>query len=188
MKCNPMEVERNGSCSSNDFGGTSCSQSAETADQTFNRQNTSSSCGGPQMYGSPEPTYYRDFVSAIRTCLKDKYATFTGRATRSEFWFFYLFNAIVALGIWIVIIGLTVQFDSKLGGILSLLIYFGYFAAFIVPNIAVSVRRLHDTGKSGWLLLLNFIPFVGPLIIFVCNLLASDPYENKYGLAPREKR
>lgn len=188
MKCNAWEEERNGSCSSGNNCGGSYSQSSETANHTYNRQYSSASCGGPQMHGNFEPTYYRNFASAVRTCLKDKYATFSGRATRSEFWFFYLFNILAAISFFVIELLLAVVFDGMTSTVIATLFYLGYSLAVIVPGLAVSVRRLHDTGKSGWLLFLVLIPLVGSLVILVFYILGSDSYDNRYGLAPREER
>jgi len=100
-----------------------------------------------------------------------KYAVFNGRTSRKEFWMFILFNIIISLGIGIVegIIG-----SPAILGIL-------YSLAILIPGIAVSIRRLHDTGKSGWLLLIGFIPIIGAiaLIIFMCQDSQIDG--NQYG-------
>ena len=89
-----------------------------------------------------------DFVTAIKTCFQ-KYATFTGRASRSEFWWFALFTFLVSAALGMV--------SQTLQGLFSL--------AVLVPSIAVGVRRLHDIGKSGWFMLIWLIPFVGWIIM-----------------------
>lgn len=100
--------------------------------------------------------------NAISICLK-KYATFSGRASRSEFWFFTLFYFIVAVVAGF-IEGLTGV--SGLGNILSL--------AFVIPSIAVGCRRMHDVGRSGWF---QLVPIYN--LILACS--ASNPGSNKYG-------
>ncbi|MGX2970105.1 DUF805 domain-containing protein [Ursidibacter sp. B-7004-1] len=112
-----------------------------------------------------------------------KYATFTGRARRKEYWMFALFNFIFLVLLSIV--------DEVLGtqGVFSAI----YLLATFLPNLAVSIRRLHDTGRSGWWLLISFIPLVGAivLIIFMCmdsqtgNQLDSQTGANKYGPNPK---
>src|SRR5919107_5806283 len=101
------------------------------------------------------------FGQSIKTCL-NKYATFSGRAQRSEYWYFFLFMMIVNI--------VTSILDSA---ILEDLPIFSLLAtlALLIPSISVSVRRLHDTDRSGWWLLLGFIPVVGVivLIIFFCQ-------------------
>jgi uncharacterized membrane protein YhaH (DUF805 family) len=89
-----------------------------------------------------------DFQTAIKTCFQ-KYATFTGRASRSEFWWFALFTFLVSAALGMV--------SQTLQGLFSL--------AVLVPSIAVGVRRLHDIGKSGWFMLIWLIPFVGWIIM-----------------------
>jgi uncharacterized membrane protein YhaH (DUF805 family) len=117
-----------------------------------------------------------DFGQSIKTCL-NKYATFSGRAQRSEYWYFFLFMMIVNI--------VTSILDAA---ILEDLPIFSLFAtlALLVPSISVSVRRLHDTDRSGWWLLLGFIPVVGVivLVVFFCqrgtvgsNQFGSDPLQ-----------
>lgn len=96
-----------------------------------------------------------DFVTAIKTVFS-KYATFTGRARRSEFWYWYLFT---------VIVGLFTQLFGLFGlGFVSTVVSLGLF----IPNLAVSVRRLHDVGRSGWWLLVSVIPCV----VMITSLVA----------------
>lgn len=105
-----------------------------------------------------------------------KYAEFNGRARRQEYWMFFLYNIIFGLAAGIV--------DAILGT--YLVVYTIYSLAVLIPLIAVSVRRLHDTGKSGWLLLIVLIPLIGAIALFVLFLLDSTPEENEYGKNPKE--
>lgn len=105
-------------------------------------------------------------------CLKN-YATFSGRASRTEFWMYVLFSTLLA------IVFLTI--DKIVGA--DNILYAVFSLALIVPTIAVSVRRLHDTNRSGWWYLLNFVPF-GAFVVLVFNCLPSDPASNKYGTHP----
>jgi len=98
-----------------------------------------------------------------------KYATFDGRARRKEYWNFTLFNAII--GVVLVFVSQTIS------GL--------YTLAIILPSIAVMVRRLHDTGRSGWLALIVFIPLVNLILLF-WFLADSSPGENVYGPNPKE--
>ena len=90
-----------------------------------------------------------NFKNAIKTCLKDKYANFKGRASRSEFWFFYLF-LVIGYATTISTIFISIKLFI---GIISI-----FVLAMIIPNLAVTVRRLHDINKSGWFILLP-LPF-----------------------------
>lgn len=106
------------------------------------------------------------FVESIKTCF-GKYATFEGRARRSEYWYFCLFNFLVGLLLgWIPVIGWLI-----------------YLALFL-PGIAVGVRRLHDIGKSGWWLLLALIPIVNLVLIYF-YILDSQAGTNEYGPNPK---
>ena len=90
-----------------------------------------------------------NFKNSIKTCLKDKYANFSGRASRSEFWFFYLFLLIgYAISIFTMFISIKLFI-----GIISI-----FVLTMIIPSLAVTVRRLHDINKSGWFILLP-LPF-----------------------------
>ena len=109
--------------------------------------------------------YYKDV-------LRNKYAVFSGRATRSEFWYFALFNGLVSIAISI--IG-TIAGDKH--GLLGNL----YSLAVLVPSIAVGVRRLHDTGKSAWWFLLCLLPIIGWIWLIVLYVTDSSVGENKYG-------
>jgi uncharacterized membrane protein YhaH (DUF805 family) len=119
------------------------------------------------------------------TVLK-KYTVFTGRARRAEYWYFVLFNAIISiiLGILGKIIGvfnITIGTISSDMNILSAL----YGLAVLLPSLAVSVRRLHDTGKSGWMILINLIPLIGMIWILILMIRDSDPGDNEYGPNPK---
>lgn len=114
------------------------------------------------------------------TALK-QYATFEGRARRREYWYFALGNfvAIVGLSIVDMMIG---TFDEKAEiGLLSGL----YTLAVFIPGIAVSVRRLHDTDRSGWWLLIALVPLVGWLVMLVFACLDSQPGGNRFGTNPK---
>ncbi|GAB1855866.1 DUF805 domain-containing protein [Flavobacteriaceae bacterium MHTCC 0001] len=113
--------------------------------------------------------------------VKDNYANFQGRARRKEFWMFYLFHIIFILVLAFIGGALSVESDS---GIAFVAIGI-YFLATIIPFLAVSVRRLHDTGKSGWYYLLTLIPYVGGIIMIVLMSQNGDVGKNQYGLDPK---
>jgi uncharacterized membrane protein YhaH (DUF805 family) len=110
-----------------------------------------------------------------------KYAVFQGRARRKEYWFFVLFSTIVVLVLGVVD-GMLGLFDPETGmGLLGAI----YSLAVLVPSIAVGVRRLHDTDRSGWWLLIAFIPLIGAIVLLVFMVLDSQPNSNEYGPDPR---
>jgi len=129
-----------------------------------------------------------------------KYATFSGRARRSEFWVFMLINNVIAFILW----GITMKGAATYahavaeaaqqgmpapaysGGspmIVGLLILFSLII--LLPSLAVSVRRLHDTGRSGWFFFLGFIPIVGGIIMLVLYCIDSQAGDNQYGSNPK---
>jgi len=115
------------------------------------------------------------------TALK-KYAVFAGRARRREFWFFTLFNTLIVVALAMIDM-FTGTFDEDVGlGLLS-----GVFAvATIAPSIGVTVRRLHDTDRSGWWYLLGFVPLIGVLVVLVFMCLDGTPGSNRFGPNPKE--
>lgn len=102
---------------------------------------------------------------------------FGGRARRSEYWYFTLGNIIIS---FLITFGIGAVSES-LAGIVSVL----FSLLLIVPGIAVSIRRLHDTGKSGWFLLIGLIPFVGGIILIVFFATEGTPGSNQYGPNPK---
>ena len=115
-------------------------------------------------------------VDYWKTVVLERYATFEGRARRAEFWWFWLANVIV-----FVVLAILAAAVSNIIWVLYAL----YGLAMIIPSIAVAIRRLHDTGKTGWLLLLGFVPIVGPIVLLVFYLLDSTPGTNQYGTSEK---
>ena len=138
------------------------------------------------------------FGQAISTCFK-KYVTFSGRASRSEFWYFFLFVYIFAAIFYFIdsatglqmgassqemnIGGTVVPFANSGIGVLSLI----WGLVTLLPGISVMVRRVHDSNKSGWLVLLGYVLIlacgIGTILLLVLALLKSTPGDNKYGSA-----
>ena len=121
-----------------------------------------------------------NFQDAIRTCF-NKYATFSGRARRSEFWWFFLFLLLGTILFSIIdgaIFGSTVEGQqiSILGAIFSI--------AVILPSIAVGVRRLHDRDMSGWWYLLVLIPLLGALVLLYFFVQKGTDGPNRFGPDP----
>lgn len=113
------------------------------------------------------------FGEAVTRALTINYCNFSGRSSRSEYWWFILFNIIVGAAIGIVFSG---TFAEILSGLETL--------AFLLPGIGLGVRRLHDIGKSGWWLLLCFIPLIGQIILIIWFCQESQPFDNQYGPVP----
>ncbi len=109
------------------------------------------------------------YVSVLR-----KYAVFSGRASRREFWMFCLVH--IAIGV-----GLVIGF--LLGEAFAYL-FLLYQAALLLPTVSVFIRRFHDSNRSGWWILVVFIPFIGGIVVLALAATAPDPNDNKYGPAP----
>jgi len=114
------------------------------------------------------------------------YATFSGRARRSEFWYFALFNLIFAILAMVLdrVLGTT----FKMGGVEMYYgyIYLLYVLVMFIPGLAVSVRRLHDVGKSGWMYLIVLIPIIGAIWLLVLFFTDSNTESNKWGENPKK--
>lgn len=113
-----------------------------------------------------------------------QYTDFSGRARRKEYWMFALFQIIFVILALIIdnALGLTFYNDEIFGvGPFYLILVLGTF----IPGLAVSVRRLHDSGKSGWWYLINLIPYIGAFVFLIFAVMDSEPGENKWGENPK---
>ena len=109
-----------------------------------------------------------------------KYAVFSGRARRKEFWMFVLFNIIISIVLGLIerLLGLG---SGDGAGVLSII----YSLAVLLPSLGVSVRRLHDIDKTGWWLLIALIPLIGAIVLLIFFVKDSQAGENQYGLNPK---
>jgi uncharacterized membrane protein YhaH (DUF805 family) len=113
------------------------------------------------------------FGESVRTCFT-KYVEFKGRASRPEYWWFFLSYFIVYF------LALGIGYALRAGATLGLLVGLGYF----LPLLAAAVRRLHDTGRSGWWYLIGLIPIVGVILLIVYLASEGNPADNQYGPPP----
>ena len=113
--------------------------------------------------------------------VRENFANFNGRARRKEYWMFVLINVIIGAILSVIdrILGLTM--DSQAGILGSI-----YSLAILIPSIAVAIRRLHDIGKSGWFLLLVFIPCIGGLYLLYLMIQEGEQGVNAYGPNPKD--
>ena len=121
------------------------------------------------------------YINALKN-----YAVFTGRARRSEYWYFVLFNFVFAMAAAILdnMLHITISLAPGYPGFYGY-IYFAYALFALIPGLAVLIRRLHDIGKSGWFFLIVFIPIIGAIWLLVLLFKESQPGENKYGPNPK---
>ena len=110
-----------------------------------------------------------------------KYAVFSGRSRRAEYWYFVLFNIIVGVVLALIdgLIGTTTGVANV--GILSGI----YGLAILIPSLAVTVRRLHDIDRTGWWIFINLIPLIGPIVLLVFAVTPGTPGNNQYGPNPQ---
>ena len=128
-------------------------------------------CGAPQ--GGDGDGITRSFGSSVAMCFS-KYATFQGRAPRAEYWWFILF---IALGHISILILASIADSDGLSGVL-----YGIFTlGTLLPTLAVSVRRLHDTDRSGWWLLMELVPLVGVILVLVWFCSRGTRGQNRFG-------
>lgn len=121
--------------------------------------------------------YQVSFSQAVRMAF-DSYCRFQGRSSRSEYWWWVLFCSILGFCIGIVegILGFSMTAVQATSGILSLVL--------LLPGLGLSVRRLHDIGKSGWWILLGLIPVVGAIVLIIWFARNSQMQDNQYGPVP----
>jgi uncharacterized membrane protein YhaH (DUF805 family) len=128
-------------------------------------------------YAPPPPAYQPTAQMGLHEAVASalgKYATFAGRARRSEYWWFYLA---------VVLVYTVAAIVDTVGGvpIMTPIV----FLAALIPSLAVSVRRLHDVGQSGWWLLLGVVPLVGAIVLLVFACQDSQPGPNRWGPSPK---
>jgi uncharacterized membrane protein YhaH (DUF805 family) len=113
-----------------------------------------------------------------------QYAAFSGRSRRKEYWYFVLFNFLISIGIGLVSSAAGAILSVEWLGFAAVLLY---FLAVLTPAVAVTVRRLHDTGRSGWWILLGVVPVLG-VIMLLFMVQGSEAGQNSYGPNPKEAR
>lgn len=113
------------------------------------------------------------FGQSVSTCFR-KYANFSGRASLSEYWFWFLFQLIVMGGIYAIAIASESFAIMGLYGLIAL--------GLLLPSLAVAVRRMHDIGKGGGWIFITLVPFIGSIWFLVLLCQSSQPFENRFGL------
>jgi len=124
-------------------------------------------------------------IEWYKIAMFENYSNFSGRARRSEYWYFRLATAVIFFaliafaGLLAIVIGGALAFQ------IAMAIFFIYILLSVIPSLAVTVRRMHDLGKSGWNVLISFIPLVGPIWFLVLLATEGEHGENYYGPDPK---
>ena len=122
--------------------------------------------------------------------MRDNYANFKGRARRKEYWMYNLIFTVLFIALMTIMFS-VLSFSDETGietgpGVyLTVILVIVFLFAHFIPSIALTVRRLHDTGKSGWWYLIVFVPYLGNFVIFIFTLIDGDRGDNKYGSNPK---
>ena len=131
----------------------------------------------PQMTG--RPAQMMGFMDAVKNAIMNNYANFSGRASRSEFWWWTLFYFLVSIPVSF--IDLIIGIEPIPGyGPFGIILIIGLF----LPNFGIIFRRLHDTGRSGWWYFIALVPCVGYIILLVFTIMDGEPHPNAYGEVP----
>lgn len=133
--------------------------------------------GMPAYNGGQQPYSYMGFGDAVKKCLNN-YATFSGRAGRAEYWWFFLFQFVVAA-----VFTTLLTIFAKIELLTYIIMGLNYLVslALIVPTLAVAWRRMHDIGKGGGWYFINLIPLVGTIIWIVWCCRKGEPVPNRFG-------
>ncbi len=118
-----------------------------------------------------------------------RYADFEGRSRRKEYWMFVLFQVLLLVPVGIILSLLSAPEaggDSTFGSIFLIVFGLIYLGVFMIPGIAVQVRRFHDQDKTGWLILLGFIPYIGSIVLLVFMCLEGTKGSNRFGPDPKD--
>ncbi|MDC3348538.1 DUF805 domain-containing protein [Flavobacteriaceae bacterium] len=122
--------------------------------------------------------------------MRDNYANFKGRARRKEYWMYTLIFTVLLIALMTIMFS-VLSFSDETGietgpGVyLTVILVIVFLFAHFIPTIALTVRRLHDTGKSGWWYLIVLVPYLGNFVIFIFTLIDGDREDNKYGSNPK---
>tara|TARA_X000001036_G_scaffold219819_1_gene205756 strand:+ start:99 stop:602 length:504 start_codon:yes stop_codon:yes gene_type:complete len=142
-------------------------------------QATTSPFGATGAIMAARPMQMMGFFDAVKNILINNYAGFEGRASRSEYWWFFLFTLMIAVPLTMIdgaLFGWEYEDPTWITWIFQLAVF--------LPTLAVGVRRLHDSGRSGWYLFVSFIPCVGIILLLVWLCEDGEAMPNAYGLVP----
>jgi len=124
-------------------------------------------------------------IEWYKIAMFENYSNFSGRARRSEYWYFRLATAVIFFALIAFAGLLAIVTGGALAFQIAMAIFFIYILLSVIPSLAVTVRRMHDLGKSGWNVLISFIPLVGPIWFLVLLATEGEQGENYYGPDPK---
>ena len=135
---------------------------------------------------TPRPQQMMSFMDALTVVFRNKFGDFNGRASRSEYWWGYLGYFLITnvFLIGAMIFSFALSMVSPEAGFVVLFLPLLAFLVFVIPLLSSSVRRLHDTGKSGWMILITFIPCIGLIMWLVWMIEEGQAHDNAYGPVP----
>lgn len=152
----------------------------------FQMYHTSQLMFGNHLFTNLKIIKFMGLTESVKSVF-GKYATFSGRATRSEYWYFVLFNILLEVCLLLLCVIGGVVLDGMSGAVVGLSVCAAllglYSLGAFIPSLAVIVRRMHDTGRSGWFIFLPLVPLIGSIILLVFLITDSAP-DNKYGPNP----
>ena len=135
----------------------------------------------PRPLGPPAMDAFQEYFVDV---VKNHYADFSGRARRKEYWMFYLFTVLSIVAV-VVVAGILSAIADVLG-VIGIVLYAAVALGLFVPSLAIAVRRLHDTGRSGWWYFISFIPLLGGLVLLYFMVIEGDAGPNEYGPDPKD--
>ncbi|SFC49747.1 DUF805 domain-containing protein [Flavobacterium phragmitis] len=124
-------------------------------------------------------------IEWYKIAMFQNYANFSGRARRSEYWYFRLVTSLLLFGFIILAVMISVIAGGMIGFPIAFGLIFLYLIASLIPSLAVTVRRMHDIGKSGWTILVALIPLAGPIWVLVLLITEGEYGDNYYGPDPK---
>lgn len=128
-----------------------------------------------------------DLIRYFKLALS-RYADFSGRSTRPEFWWFQLAYFVLLIAITVLTVILLYILPAFLASTVSLIfvaiVFLGLVLGLFLPQLSITVRRLHDTGKSGWYMLFSIVPYLGSIIVIILCCQATEMRANKWGPIP----
>ena len=137
----------------------------------------------------PDDKSFFSGFNYFKDCITKQYVGFGGRASREEYWYFVLYHSMIPLTL-LSVVGFIANLDvlALLGSAVGFIIAFTlYYLITFLPALSVAIRRIHDTGKSGWWIFISLVPFIGSILLLIILAQYSQPFTNKWGKPTENK-